>query len=229
MALVREIVELEVVEACPPTAFAIDSFTFNPTNLEPVEIGTIVANPAFNATYNQAFLSGNLTNDDNAEDVAIAPPGAAFASAQSYQKSTPDNVVFTLDATGPGGSAQATRTLRFLARLFVGWTTNPGPYTEADILALSELSNNLDADALFTENLSPDNAPNGAYLVCAYLDAFNGAVPSDFQIGNLGPGGVTEVQTGVSFAIPNGSTGYSIARSDFQVQAPGGIDFARIS
>lgn len=209
-----------------PVALAITSFALD--NPADVEIGTQVVNPSFTAAYSASPTSVTLTNDANAESKDVSATPNAFASDQTYQQTTPNaQVAWTLTASDGSGSDTAQETKTWRARLFVGWTTNPGPYTEADILALNELTNGLDPDALFDLTLSPTNGGAGAYLVAAYHDAFNGAVPTDFEIGTFGNGDVTEIQTGVVMTVPGGSAPYSVARSDFAVEAPSGIRFAR--
>lgn len=220
---IQEILAMELEDACVPD-FAIESFAFSPGAA--VEIGTQVVTPSFTASYNRTPASAVLTDSEGspAKDVSGTPE--AFDSDETFQKTAPNDSV-TATLTADGDSAQDS--LQWQARRFVGWTTNPGPYSEADILALNELANPLDNNALFDTTLSPTDGGSGAYLVAAYHDDFNGAVPGDFEIGNFGNGDVTEVQTGLAMAIPGGTAPYSVARSDFAVEAPGGIRFARES
>lgn len=216
-----------IVEDCAVGAFELQAFSIVPGSA--IEIGTSLVSPAFSATYNRTPTTATLSNDDNAESKSVISSPTSFQSDSTYQKTTPDSVTWTLtaDEGGPSDNAHTTRTWQ--ARLYVGWTTSPGPYTGADILALNELSSSLSANGLFDVTLSPTNAPAGAYLVAAYHDTLGGAVASDFEVGNSGNGDVSEVQTGELVAIPGGTAGYSIARSDFAVEAPGGIRFARES
>jgi len=218
-------ITMTMEDACLPTPTPFEILTF--VGLQgTVEIGAVINSPSFTATYNRDPISAVLTNNDNAEAKDVSASPDAFSSDLSYQKTTPNaSVSWTLTADGDA----AADGLLWRARIFIGWTTNPGPYVEADILALNELSNPLDGDALFDVTLSPTNGGAGAYLVAAYHDDFNGAVPADFEVGNFGNGDVTEVQSGEPIAIPGGGAPYSIARSDFAVEAPGGIRFARES
>ena len=222
-----EAIKVKVRQEALPAPFDILTFAGGGGDLE---IGATRALPAFTASYNRPPTAASLSDNDGnpVQDVTGSP--TAFSSVNSYAKTAPNaSVQFTLDANDVIGADQQNLNVFWRARRFVGWTLDPGPYDEAKILALNEFTNPLDANALFDLNLSPDNAPGGAYLVAAYHDDFNGAVPLDFEIGNFGNGDVSEVQTGVVMAIPGGTALYSVARSDFAVQAPGGIRFARES
>jgi len=223
--IVQQRIRVRIRESAEAPPFAVLTFA---APASPVEIGVAVALPAFAATYNRPPDFATLTDNDGnpAQDVSGSPD--AFASVNNYAKTTPNaSVSWTLAAgDGLGADSQVDST-QWQARRFVGWTTDPGPYDEAKILALQELTTPLDGNALFDVTLNPDNAPGGAYLVAAYHDAFNGAVPLDFEIGNFGNGDVAEVQTGVAMTIPGGSAPYSVARSDLAIQSPGGIRFAR--
>ena len=203
----------------------IISFT-GPAN--EVEIGTTLTTPAFTASYKTTPTTATLSDDvpNGNQDVTGTPTG--FSSVNNYTDTVPnDSVTWTLDANDANSTGQRTLTTVWRARLFIGWTTDPGPYDEADILALNDLTNDFNATGLWDVVVSPDNAPGGAYIVAAYHDDFNGAVPLDFELGDLGNGDMTETQTGVLITIPGGTAPYSIARSDFASQAPSGIRFAR--
>lgn len=206
-----------------------DLLTFALVSGAPIEIGSTFATPSFTATHNRPPTSLVLTNNANAEAKNVVATPNAFQSDQNYQLLVPGSVTWTLTGDDGGPSDAEVVSKLWQARLFIGWTTNPGPYTEADILALNQLINALDANALFDVTLNPTSAPTGAYLVAAYHDVFNGAVPSDFEIGNFGNGDVTEVQTGELITVPGGTAPYSIARSDNLIEAPAGVRFARES
>lgn len=227
MAIV-EAIRVRIREEVEPAAFEILSFD-GPAAVR--EIGDELVEPAFTASYNRPPSEATLSDDDGnpSEDVSATPE--AFASSNTYVKTTPnEGVTFTLEAGDVAGEDSEEIAVAWRARTWVGWTTDPGPYDEAKILALNELASPIQANALFDATLAPTNAPGGAYLVCAYHDVFNGAVPTDFEIGSFGNGDVTEVQTGEPITIPGGGTApYSIARSDFAIEAPGGIRFARES
>lgn len=108
--------------------------------------------------------------------------------------------------------------------LWTGWTTSPGPYTEADILALNQVAAPLVQTGLFQVNLSPQIA----YLVAVYPDENNGASPTDFFVGNFLPGGASEIQTGLSMTVPSGTELFTVARSDLIITSSG-INWQRIS
>lgn len=110
---------------------------------------------------------------------------------------------------------------------FVGWTLASPPFTEADIFGLTELD--LGTGFIFDVTLSPTNGGAGARLVHAYVDAHGPAAPTDYIIGDLGPGDVTEVQTGLSISMPGGAQSCRVAVSDFLIEAPGGVRFRRTS
>lgn len=213
-----------IIEDCAAPSFDVLTFAFDDPS--DVEIGTVVATPSFSATYNQVPTSADLDDSEgNPTKDVIATPNA-FSSDFSFQKTTPNASVtatLTADAGGPADSNVATKTWR--ARQFIGWTTNAGPYTEADILALNELSNGLSSTATFSDTLSPTNGGAGAYLVHAYETSFGPRTPLEYEIGSLGPGDVTEVQTGLSMAIPGGTMTVRVARSDNLIEAPGGVSF----
>ena len=217
-----------------PGTLTIDSFALDGI-VGPLEIGTPVVNPAFLATYTGTPTT--ITLDDGGinpiENIAL--PGLSFASVNTYPTGllSPGSLSWLLTADDGVNNDTASVNLAFQARLFVGWTSDPGPYTEADILLLNQLTAVLNPNALFDLTLNPDDGAGGAaggvFLVAAYHDIYNGAVPLDFEIGNFGNGGVAEVQTGEPITTPGGPVGYSIARSDFGQHLPAGLRFARES
>jgi len=226
MAII-EAIKIRVREEALPAPFDVLTFAGGGGD---VEIGATRTTPAFTASYNRAPTVATLSDDDGNPSQDVSGTPTAFSSGNSYARSAPNgSVAFTLDASDAIGADSQGLSVFWRARRFVGWTADPGPYDEAKILALNELTNPLDANGLFDLTLNPDNAPGGAYLVAAYHDTFNGAAPLDFEIGNFGNGDVQEVQTGVTMTIPGGSALYSVARSDLAIQAPTGIRFARES
>ena len=211
-----------IVEDCEAPAF--DVLTLALDVPAPIEIGTVFGTPGFTATYIRPPSAAVLTNTDNGEakDV-IATPGA-FSSDLSYARTTPGSVTWTLTADDGGAPDAQAVAKAWQAKLITGWTTFAGPYTEAQLLALNEFTDPLDPDGLFQVSLTPVNA----YLVAVYHDSFNGAVPTDFQIGTFLPGGAAEIQTGLSMAIPGGSGLFSVARSNL-IQNAAGLNWQRLS
>lgn len=214
-----------VTEDCAAPAF--DILTLTPPS--PVEIGTVVNMPAFLATYNRPPTAAVLTNDDNAEAKNVISTPGSFFSDQSYQRTAPGAVNFTLTADDGGTPDVQVAQLLWQARLFIFWSLLPGPLTEAQVLAGNQLINALDPNALFDVTLNPTNGGAGAYLWTFYDDSFGPAVPLDFEIGNFGNGDVTEVQTGLAITVPGGTRNYRGARSDNLIEAPAGVRFARES
>ena len=104
-----------------------------------------------------------------------------------------------------------------LLMLATGWTTSPGPYTEAEILALSQYAAPQMRSGIFQVNLCPQDA----YLVAVYSDDYNGALPGNFFIGNFLPGGASEIQTGLSMSVPSGTALFTVARSVLKVTSTG--------
>lgn len=66
------------------------------------ECGQTVANPAFTASYNRAPATALLTNDANGESKDVHGTPTAFASSQSYTKSTPNQSVTWILTTTNG-------------------------------------------------------------------------------------------------------------------------------
>lgn len=143
--------------SCPPTTvnittvigeFAIQSFSGNPSELE---IGVDLINPAFTASYNRAAQDVDLDDGENATQ-SIPLPGVAFAGANAYlSRITPnESVTFQLTASGVGGDP-AVRTSRttWRARHWFGFSSEPGPLSEAQVLAMTQLQQGLSAATLF--------------------------------------------------------------------------------
>lgn len=213
-----------IVEDCELPSFDILTFSFTASGV--VEIGTIVATPSFSASYNRTPTTVTLTDSEGTPSKDVTATPTSFSSDASYQKTTPNDSVtstLTADEGGPSDVANAVKTWQ--AREFIGWTTNAGPYTEANILALNEFTNDLSSTATFSTTLSPTNGGAGAYLVHAYETGFGPRVSTQYEIGSLGPGDVTEIQTGLSMAIPGGTMTVRVARSDNLIEAPGGVAF----
>ena len=127
------------------------------------------------------------------------------------------------DANGGVTTANAVRG----SYVYAGWTTNPGPYSAGQIAGLTELFTSAQGARRFDITLSPTNGGAGAYLVVAYLDVLGPAPDVDFEIGSFANGDMTQIQSGLSITDGLGTASYSVARSDFLVEAPGGIRFAR--
>jgi hypothetical protein len=211
-------------------AGSFNILTFALVNPADAEIGTVIASPAFTATHSATPATATLDDSDaNPQKDVISTP-SAFSSDETFSETVPGTSVTFTHGAGDGVASDTAQTSKtWQPRLYAGWTTNPGPYAGADILALTELLSSVQGNGLFDQTFSPTGGGSGAYLVCAYHDAYNGAVPADFEVGNFGNGDVTEVQTGELVTIPGGTAPYSIARSDFPVEAAGGIRFARES
>ena len=220
--VVQEQIRGSIVEDCSAPPFAIDSFALDAPAA--VEIGTVVNAPSFNASYNRPPTFAQLTNNDNAETLDVTATPTAFASAASYVRTVPGSVTWTLQANEGGPTDSANAAKAWQARIWVGWTTLPGPYTEANILALNELFTQIQGNALWQRTLAPTNG----YLVGVYHDVFNGAVATDFLIGNFIPGGAAEIQTGLSMTIPGGTGSFSVARSNL-MQTSAALNWQRLS
>ena len=206
-------------QAAGPGAFEITAFVRGFSS--PLEVGENVVTPSFTAAYSNApttaLLDDSLANPT--DDVSGTP--AAFSSTHTYVQVVPGGtVVWTL--TADDGGAPDTRQVSAIwyPGVFTGLTASPGPYSEAEIEALTKRL--LPSSQLGQIILTPINQ----YIVHAYPDSFGPRVPTDFQIGTVGPGDMTQIQTGLSITNPFGTTlPYSVARSDFLLNSPGGIEF----
>jgi len=195
---------------CPPEpeVFSIASFNGPST---PVELGALLSSPAFTASYNNgAPTVATLTDNDGNAPTDVSGTPTAFNAPFIFQKSTiGQSVTWNLEATLNAEIDNEQHTVSWLPRVFTGVTSSPGPYTEAQIEALATQA--LKTSAAISTQLSPVNQ----YIVHAYPASYGPKNPVDFQIGNLGPGDMTEIQTALSITNANSVTlPYRVARSD---------------
>jgi len=207
-----------------PGVFSIAGIT-GPTT--PVEIGTIVASPTIGMSYNNGPpTSASISDNDGNPSTPMVSPFLSVVHPYNFQKMAPDQVVFQGDATDGVDPDSTNRTLVFQSRHFVFWTINPGPYTEANVLAGNQLTAALTGNAAFSLTINPTNPPGGAYLVHVFIDSLGPRVPTQYIIGTSGfPGGMSEVQTGLVMSIPNGTMLCRVMRSNLLQEAPGGVPF----
>lgn len=192
------------------TAFAITGFA--KTGASVVLAGAAIANPTFNASYNQAATAVNLTDTEGNNDV-ITLPATAFVSPHTFTKTVYGATeTFTLHATGPAGTGSATAsfTLHWGQEVYFGSVVDPGGggYTNAFITALP--------------NGQPVLSPAGtyAYNASSLQSCFfctrtaYGLTPANFTVGGF-PFACSMVATGVAVTNANGVVeNYDVFRSD---------------
>lgn len=216
-ALVGTIDPCSVVE--PPSAVVLAIDTFAAAVAGPLEIGTALLTPAFTASYTGTPTV--VTLDDNQGNPAdpIALPATAFSSPLSYPAGllAPGSLSFQLDATDGVTPDSANDAIAYQARVLVGWTANPGPYTEADLLGMAQLTNVLAANEGFSRTLMPI----AAYVVHAYFEDFGPRLPSEYSIGGAFPGGFTEQAGLVAMTVGGGNiVNYRVARTNLVQTSP---------
>lgn len=197
-----------IIEECIVEPFDIESFSL--VSGQYVEVGQQIASPAFSATYSKNPEDATLTDTDGtpAKDVSGTP--LSFTSDGTFQKNANnESVTFTLSASLQTQADSAQAVLTWVPLVFTGISTNPGPYTEDDIKLL--VSQNLSPTAAHSGFVAPINQ----YIVHVYPASYGPLLPSNFQIGEIGPGDMTEVQTALSVTNDYGITqDYRVARSD---------------
>lgn len=191
------------------TAFAITGFA--KTGASVVLAGAAIANPTFNASYNQAATAASLTDSDGNNDV-IALPATAFLSPHTFTKTVYGATeVFTLHGTGPAGTGTATAsfTLSWGQAVYFGSILDPGGggYTNAFITSLPS-----------NVHLAP--AGTYAYNASALQSCFFctrtafGLTPANFTVSGF-PFACSMVATGVAVTNANGVVeNYDVFRSD---------------
>lgn len=228
-ALLQSRSELDAVVpaiACAPdpAAFAIDG-TSGPAS--PVEIGTIVANPTMGMSYINGPPTAASVSDVVNGATPFVSPFLSVIHPFSFQELLPGSILFTFDATKGAENDQDTRTLQFLSRHFIFWSTNAGPLVEADVLAGNQLTSALTSNAAFSVTINPTDPPNGAYLYHVFIDSLGPRAPTKYILGTSGiPGGMSEIQAGLVMGIPNGNNmTCRVMRSNLRQEAPGGMPF----
>ncbi len=215
---ILERIRVRIVEQATPPPFDVTAFS-GPAG--PFEVGQSVATPAFTASYNRTPVAASLSDTDGnpAEDVSATP--AAFSSSNTYAKTgIGDAVTWTLNAADAFGSDQAQHSVSWLPLVYTGIAPFQANYSEAEVEALAQQV--LQASAAKTTSLSPVNQA----IVHAYPASYGPLTNLNFQIGDLGPGDMAEVQTSLLVTNVQGETlTYRVARSDFALTAPGGINF----
>lgn len=174
-----------------------------------LEIGTVASAPSFTSHQTSIPVTLTLTNDSSEEskDVVLTP--LAPTSDENFSLVAPGTITFTLTGDDDCTSDSETTPIEWQTRHFVGITTNPGPYVEADILALEELTSELTPATLFDVSFT---ALDQHYVVHVYADIFTFDA-TKYISDDLFETGMVETQTGVSMARPNGTFLVNIARS----------------
>jgi len=208
--------------APPPPQPDFDVTAFVIAAAATLEIGATLATPSFTAAYNRPPTSATLTDNDANPPQDVTGTPTAFASVNSYVKTAPNaSVTWTLTADDGGDPDSSQEAVAWRPGVFTGVITGAGPYSEAEIEALS-LKGLRSSAALSTTVFNPATQ----YIVHAYPATYGPKTALDFQIGDFGPGDMAEIQTALSITNPEGVTlDYRVARSDYQVNAPGGINF----
>jgi len=205
-----------ISEDCEAAPFEI--LTFNAGVSLAKEIGDSIINPPFTATYVRPPTSAILSDNDGNAPVSVVSTPNAFNAPYTYLKTgNNESVTWTLTADDGTGPDTAVRTATWRPLVFVGVSANAGPYTEVEIEALT---GNLQANATFSGQLSPSTE----YIVYAFPTSYGPKTPGDFEIGNFGPGDMSQVQT---LSITNGfgvTQSYDIWRSDNILNFPN-LDF----
>lgn len=191
------------------------------TPVSPLEVGESMATPAFTAAFSNAPTTAVLDDSlANPQQNIIGSP-TAFTSVNTYvQTVIGGTVIWTVTADDGSGADSRNVSATWLPGVFTGLIASAGPYSEADIEAMTKrlLSSSQLGQIILT--------PATEYIVHAYPASYGAKVPADFQIGTLGPGDMTEIQTALSITNAFGVTlDYRVARSDFAQLAPGGVEF----
>ena len=197
-----------ITEDCAAAAF--DVLTFAALPATSLEVGDTVATPSFSATYNRTPTNADLTDDDGSPSRDVTATPAAFNSDGTFSKTANNSsVTFTLTADDGDAPDSSLVVFTWRPRIFTGITNLPGPYSEAEVEAL--ITQGLSSSAAFSGSMSPVTQ----YIVHAYPDPYGPLLPTNFQIGDFGPGDMTEIQTGLAITNAFGSTqNYRVARSD---------------
>ena len=200
-----------------PTPLSIDSCAVDIPS--PAEVGLAYVTPTFTVTYTGTPSSVVLTDNQGNAPFSVPLPATSFQSPYTYQLLDPGNLQFTITADT---DVECQINIAAQCRQMIGWTANPGPYTEADILGLTELFSQVGVNAMFSQTLSPDDgvggASGGVYVVHAYCDSLGPRDQLQYSIGGAFPGGFTETQTGL---IVNGAV-YRVARTNLGQHNPAG-------
>jgi hypothetical protein len=199
-------------------AFKTQTFNYV-SNPSPVELGGSIVSQAFTASYNRAPTTATLSDTEgNTQDVTSTP--TSFNSAFTITKSVLSTVTFTLSGDDGGLISQLTLPANFWPKLYLGLSVSPGPYTEAEIEALT---GTLQGSADINTTL----APTAHYIVYAYPTTMGPIPPHYFTLGDLGPGDMGETQHLLNITNVNGVLQtYTVARSDNLLDAsaePGGL------
>jgi len=204
---------------CPPTniiigtpdPFVIAAFSGNPTQLE---LGTDLLLPAFTAAYNRPPTNITLDDTDGNPQQVIPAPGAAFASVNNYTgKTTPnESVTWTLTADeGVGAPDTAQSTTVWRSRHWIGFHPSPGPLTEAQVLAMSQLTTVLTSNTTFDITFAP---VAGVYLHHIIHDFFTLDAAKYFTDGLFNTGVVEQGAVSITpggAGVPSAFTARDIA------------------
>lgn len=171
-----------------------------------VETSQIVVHPGFTASLNVTPSSETLTNNANAESLDVHTTPTSFASAQTYQKTTPNqSVIFTLSA-GLGALTATPATCQIIWCQKNYWGVSAAPAnTAAFIQALASSALNTVRNESFSVTASGSNK-----IYAAFPDRYG--TPT-FSVGGFAGGFVTRA-TGISVTNAQGFTeGYSLFES----------------
>lgn len=183
----------------------IKILTFAPTVLL-VETSQSVVHPAFAASYNVTPTAATLTNNANGESLSVIGTPTSFASAQTYQKTTPNqSVIWTLSASlGALTATPATCQMTWCAKSYWGVSSAPAN-TSAFITGLA-------SSGLATTRSKSISVTAGAGEKIYICEPDRYGVPT-FSVGGFAGGFITRA-TGISVTNAQGFTeGYSIYES----------------
>jgi hypothetical protein len=196
----------------PPSPFTA---TLSPLFTTTLEIGAILNNPQFNATYSPAATetSASLQDDQGNGPVSVLgllnPLTFAFANQKSANG---DTVLFTLQAGDGVNFDNDVVTATWYPRIYWGVDANPALGSEADIEGLANSS--LQGSRALSTTLAPVNQ----FIYFAMPTAYGPTSGLNFQFGTFGPGGF--VQQVASVAVTANTAGapvqtYELWRSSF--------------
>jgi hypothetical protein len=124
-----------------PVPFVVNTFGFSPSRPLVARVGTVIATPAFSASYSALPTAATLSSSVHGLVATLASPYNSAVDPNTY---TPDgtwppttpSIIWTLAATKGAASASRTTSVSFAADIVWGVQADPGFYDQAFIDAL---------------------------------------------------------------------------------------------
>ncbi len=182
--------------------FSISSFSGGGS----VEIGAVVTNPSFTASYSNTPTSASITNTDNVDSpLSLTSPYTSATVVGTFHKTTQTSTTFTLTAIG-SSTQTTTRTWTWLPRSFagVGSAGATATVTASGNNAVLSTSDVLTSLGLASSNVGATYGPFSTSSQKIYLLLTGGS--HTFKDAVTGFAFVFNSPTSVSFVDQNGAT-----------------------